>query len=224
MRDLVAVLAVLASVLGSSCDCDPTEDGADAEAPLCHEDQFRCGEACCVAGSSCMSGVCCPNPLACGLVCCNADHVCVDQQCLECPNQLCAGQCCPQGWGCSETGCCRAEQICQGACCGQGRICEADQCVVDCGTLERCGPEGDPICCEGEDVCLRGACVTPGDPCRDDDQCEPGTTCDPDRQRCLPVADGGTPDAGSADGGPDGGPPDAGGGDGGLSADGGRDD
>lgn len=204
-------LLVFLACAAAGCDCDPPEEGVDAEAPLCDSGEFQCGDACCVAGSSCMRGVCCPNPLVCGLECCNADHVCVDQQCLECPNQLCTGQCCPEGWGCSDTGCCPAEQVCQGRCCGNGLVCEADECVEDCAGLERCGPVGDSVCCHGEDICLSGACVTPGDPCREDYQCDPGYYCDPDRERCLPVSDGGVTDAGPTDGGAgDAGPTDAG--------------
>lgn len=197
-----AVVCLAVAVL-SGCDCgggDDTSDTPDATGCGFHPGETVCGAACCTSGQRCIDLVCCPDPLQCGSSCCSVDRPCVDGACSDCPTGLCNGMCCAEDYGCADTGCCPSAQTCEGTCCPDGTVCEVGTCVPACGPRdERCGPQGEPECCLGEDICRWERCLTPGPPCHDTPECEDGELCDPARLRCIPLPDGGLP--------PDAGPP-----------------
>ena len=74
-------------------------------------------------------------------------------------------------------------------CCGDDEECVEDQCLPTCSSGVRCGEDLSECCQEGQ-VCMAGACVTPGDPCHDSYDCQqPGEFCEPTLGKCLPQPD-----------------------------------
>jgi hypothetical protein len=73
-------------------------------------------------------------------------------------------------------------------CCPAGNECADDRCLPDCASGVRCGAALE-ICCDDGTVCLAGGCATPGEPCTDSYDCDPGHFCEPTLGRCLPQPD-----------------------------------
>jgi hypothetical protein len=107
-----------------------------------------------------------------------------------CPDPLfCDGACCAEGQTCTAEGCCAASAVCGDACCRAGQRCELGVCRLVCpGLAPPCGSPPAEACCGADDVCLGGACVTPGDVCSSRRPCPDGAYCEPTLGRCLPTA------------------------------------
>ncbi len=73
-------------------------------------------------------------------------------------------------------------------CCLASDECVAGKCVDICPGGVRCGADQE-LCCAGGDLCVGAACVTPGEPCDDAADCEPGAICEPQLGYCLEQAD-----------------------------------
>ncbi len=103
-----------------------------------------------------------------GTICCSEGEECVEFQCAPvCPNERC---------GDNQLTCCAAGQICL-----DGVVCAAS-CAED---RALCGSALDQ-CCEVGQVCVADACVTPGETCEDDYDCEAENTyCEAALGRCL---------------------------------------
>lgn len=141
---------------------------------------------------------------------CAADEVCIDSTCVPrsdagvrpdgavtpdagCAAFLtCGASCCAEGETCAlGDECCAALDVCGGACCGgTDERCVADVCVLDCGAADACGDGDAAVCCAATDVCLLGACVTPGAECMGPFDCGEGEYCEASVGRCLPRATG----------------------------------
>lgn len=80
---------------------------------------------------------------------------------------------------------------CEGVVCGAGDCCDASQdcvlggCLPACASQVRCGADLS-VCCGAGQVCLEGACATPGVACLDWADCEEGQFCEPTIGACLP--------------------------------------
>ncbi len=74
------------------------------------------------------------------------------------------------------------------ACCTADQDCAAGSCVPACASGVRCGAD-QSICCDGGDVCVSDACVTPTGACVDSFDCELGEFCEPTLDQCLPQFD-----------------------------------
>lgn len=70
-------------------------------------------------------------------------------------------------------------------CCGAEEECAAGSCMPACASGVRCGAAQD-VCCDGGQVCLSDACVTPTGPCGDSFDCDFGEFCEPTLGQCLP--------------------------------------
>jgi len=137
----------------------------------------------------------------CGDVCCAPDEVC------EVASQTCVPTSCDDGRAVcgagAEATCCAASDECvlgscepmcasercgdQQVCCPMGEVCDvqAGACVPECPADRVCGPQED--CCAMGDVCFLDSCVTPGDACQENFQCQSGQYCEPTLEACLPV-------------------------------------
>ncbi|MDC0667849.1 hypothetical protein [Nannocystis radixulma] len=73
------------------------------------------------------------------------------------------------------------------SCCPAGNECLADNCLPVCDSGVYCGPALE--CCAGGQVCSGAECVTPGAPCMDSYDCEPGQYCEQTLGQCLPQPD-----------------------------------
>lgn len=72
-------------------------------------------------------------------------------------------------------------------CCALNQECVQGACSAACASGTRCGA----ACCNAGDVCLGGACTTPGSPCEDSFDCNEAQFCEPTLKKCLPQPDGG---------------------------------
>ncbi|HEY8376714.1 MAG TPA: FG-GAP-like repeat-containing protein, partial [Nannocystis sp.] len=87
------------------------------------------------------------------------------------------------------------DELCQGGtlcgqpakCCPAGNECIADACLPVCESGVYCGQAND--CCAMGQVCSGAQCVTPGAPCQDSYDCEPGNYCEQTLGQCLPQPD-----------------------------------
>lgn len=79
---------------------------------------------------------------------------------------------------------CLVDEQCGGVCCDDGQECVDDICLAACAG-QRCGATNE-LCCEGADVCLGEACVTPGSDCTFTEDCGVDEICDPTLQKCVP--------------------------------------
>lgn len=75
-------------------------------------------------------------------------------------------------------------ELCGGACCASGEECVEDQCLPACGGT-RCGDDLG-LCCTGDQLCLGGGCVLPGDACERTEQCPVDAICEPTIGKCVP--------------------------------------
>lgn len=121
-------------------------------------------------------GSACPVGDPCGFeqVCCAEGDECVnDYQCLPvCDNERC---------GDNLSVCCAAGQICL----------EGTVCAADCPTDQALCGSGLDTCCDVGDVCLAQACVTPGESCVDNFDCQQdGWYCEETIGQCLPLPGG----------------------------------
>jgi len=73
-------------------------------------------------------------------------------------------------------------------CCLASEECVDGSCLDICPSGIRCGAEQEQ-CCAGGDVCVGDACATPGGPCNDSYDCEPGNYCEPQLGKCLQQPD-----------------------------------
>ena len=73
-------------------------------------------------------------------------------------------------------------------CCLSEEECVFGNCVPICDSGIRCG-EAANLCCEDEQVCVAGACETPGDSCTDSFECPVDSFCEPTLGQCLPQLD-----------------------------------
>ena len=88
------------------------------------------------------------------------------------------------------------DDLCQGgtlcgqpaACCPAGNECIEDACLPVCESEIRCGDDLSQCCADGQ-VCSGDECVTPGLPCADSYDCEPGEYCEQTLGQCLPQPD-----------------------------------
>lgn len=69
-------------------------------------------------------------------------------------------------------------------CCTAAEECVVDRCLAVC-LGSRCGPD-DTQCCGAEQICVAGACSTPGARCIDAADCALGEACDPLLRKCIP--------------------------------------
>ena len=84
---------------------------------------------------------------------------------------------------------CEGGTLCEqpASCCPAGNECLADNCLPVCDSGVYCGPALE--CCAGGQVCSGAECVTPGAPCMDSYDCEPGQYCEQTLGQCLPQPD-----------------------------------
>lgn len=73
---------------------------------------------------------------------------------------------------------------CNGVCCAAGQECFQDLCLDPCAGT-RCGADFG-LCCEGADICLGQACVTPGSDCTVTEECALEEICEPTVGKCVP--------------------------------------
>ncbi len=73
-------------------------------------------------------------------------------------------------------------------CCAADEECAAGACMPACASGVRCGADAS-ICCDGGQVCVSDACVTPTGTCMDSFDCEIGEFCEPTLGQCLPQFD-----------------------------------
>ncbi len=146
------------------CECESAED--------CGVPGYDCFDGRC----ECTSGVYCDN----GLICCGEGESCESVEICE------DGQC-------QTVSECRA--ACDGQVCGSdGELCcEGDTpicspmgtCAPDCSEYgDLCGADFSG-CCSVGDVCIFGACQTPGEPCDHVADCGFGEYCDEGLGRCM---------------------------------------
>ncbi|MBA2663493.1 MAG: VCBS repeat-containing protein [Bradymonadaceae bacterium] len=166
------VLLVVSLFAWSCQGCDEqVASGKDCATMRCDADQV-CQAGVCVAGELPDSGWdsadrdlagtgCDAQRVPCNGMCCAAGLVCNAGQCqAACENTVCAGQCCAPGEAC-ESG------VCSAPCAG-----------------ERCG-DGLALCCDVEDVCFGGGCVSQGASCTRTEECDIREVCEPSLGRCL---------------------------------------
>ena len=172
---------------GAVYQCDG--EGAGFEQIEVCEDGLCSAGACgcatdgdCPGQQQCLAGACgCPDGVGCGTRCCGDGEECATIE-------ICDGD------DCDEIQQCRL--ACDGEFCGfDGTICcEGDspacgplgECAPACeGDAELCGEEFDE-CCPAGDVCVFGACRTPGGACEVFSDCGFDEYCDQGLQRCMP--------------------------------------
>ncbi|PCC75292.1 hypothetical protein SAMN02745121_03985 [Nannocystis exedens] len=93
--------------------------------------------------------------------------------------------------GTSTTG----DDLCEGGtlcgqpatCCPAGNECLDDNCLPLCDSGVHCGPSLE--CCAVGQLCSGAECVTPGAPCQDSYDCQPGEYCEQTLGQCLPQPD-----------------------------------
>lgn len=73
----------------------------------------------------------------------------------------------------------------EGVCCSAAQECVLGECVEACPGA-RCGDD-DSICCQGDQLCLDGACQGLGNSCGSDSACPEGSVCEPLVGRCVTV-------------------------------------
>ncbi len=133
-----------------------------------------------------------------GFVACQCGDGAVVIACVgdeDCPSgQVCAEGICSVGEGRTDGGEGGADAgcavTCGGSCCPEGHRCAPEGCRIECGALTACGEVGAESCCGGEELCYLGACVTPGNACTHQSDCDETTYCDPTVARCLPRVEG----------------------------------
>jgi hypothetical protein len=91
------------------------------------------------------------------------------------------------GDGDSDADVCPASQRCGAECCAVEEECVEGRCLPPCASGLRCGDE--LLCCDAGDLCIAGACTTPGDPCVEAMDCPADAYCEPELGRCLPRTD-----------------------------------
>jgi hypothetical protein len=74
--------------------------------------------------------------------------------------------------------------VCDDQCCAAGEECVEDQCLPPCAGT-RCGDDLG-LCCGGDELCLGGGCVLPGDDCERTEQCPVDAFCEPTVGKCVP--------------------------------------
>lgn len=74
--------------------------------------------------------------------------------------------------------------VCGDNCCTGSEECVQAQCLAACAGT-RCGDDLG-LCCEDQDLCLGGGCVTPGQDCELTEQCELDEICEPTAGKCVP--------------------------------------
>jgi hypothetical protein len=73
-------------------------------------------------------------------------------------------------------------------CCAEGDECVDGTCLPACPSGVRCG-DNQEMCCDQGDVCVGDTCTTPGGPCIDSYDCDPGEYCEAVLGNCLPQPD-----------------------------------
>lgn len=179
------------------CQSDGRFDEGEACASgVCTGGQCGCaGAEDCASGEDCTNGVCaCASGVTCGDtgVCCGDGESCEltrvcdhDENEESETNENCETlfQCQPE---CTGSICgARGELCCEGStpeCSPTGQCAPACE---DLGLGALCGEDFDQCCPQG-DVCVFGACATPGQACTDFLECDFGEYCDEGLGRCMP--------------------------------------
>ena len=169
MTSRALVFAFALVCLASGCDC-----AGPAQPTTCHSN------AECSGGRLCIDSHC-ALPADGGSV---DAHVTSD---AGCGAASCGTACCTTGQSCIASTCCASPHICGAACCGDHEVCTASVCrlVCDPGTVA-CGDGAAAVCCNAGDVCLSGACTTPGAACGGVLRCPDGQYCEATLGHCLP--------------------------------------
>jgi hypothetical protein len=187
---LLALVLFLPSVV--ACGSDVGDAGPDAngvDEASCADDR-ECASGTYCEANVCIEQVCVPGEARCD----GGDIVRCDErgsgylEPLPCSRGTCeGGRCvCTGGPDCGDESC--AGERCGGVCCeGETPRCgPGGQCVPDCeGQGELCGEALD-ACCASGDVCVFGACRTPGAACAGPSDCDFGEYCDAGLERCMP--------------------------------------
>ncbi len=208
-------LTALAACSDDTATTQPTNNCVGANCVLPCTDTSECpAETFCDDDGICQDQICAPLSTGCQgnfVVTCNeTGSALVDP--TACDNGTCiAGGCgciadtdCGEGERCDTVELCEGEDCqtrsfcriaCEGNVCGfAGELCctgdtptcgPAGECAPDCGQAQLCGEDFDQ-CCDPGDVCIFGACKTPGITCQSFLECSWGEYCDPGLQRCLP--------------------------------------
>jgi hypothetical protein len=196
--------------------CNPGQHCADPGSGVCCDNDSGplCGEGCCPRGQKCASpnwgaGFCCSADAGefcmdewSAPFCCPSGQVCRDINngvcCTADSGPLCGDRCCGRHEICRDNICCDPRLLCgdgeravccygecrNGECCSSPSHMCGDVCCPPFNVC--CNVDGAPVCCGGNEVCLRSGCC-PADRACGERCCPPGFMCeDPAGAVCVP--------------------------------------